>query len=355
MAKKSYRRKSKKPGLPPGSLIYTGLHKDRKAGISILSFNADEIVSDKGEDFNAVTASFDKKRVNWINIDTLHDIGLIEAVGNHFNIHNLILEDVLNVNHAPKIVEYDDHLFVILKLIRKNEAGEGLDMEHISILLGDHYLISFQESVEDPFDSIRDRIINNKGKVRGRNTDYLFFLLTDAIIDQYTEVMEDIISDTNDIEVELLENFNKGIVNKIIFLKKQLGEFRKTVSPASDSYKSILTSEFSYISREYINYFRDTYDHLKQIIENINSQRDMLNYLMDFNMSQVSNQMNQVMKTLTIIATIFIPLTFVAGVYGMNFEFMPELSWKWSYPLLLLLMLVSGIGMYIFMRRKKWF
>ncbi|MFU8844731.1 MAG: CorA family divalent cation transporter, partial [Bacteroidales bacterium] len=163
MAKKNYHRKSKKPGLPPGSLIYTGFPKDRKAGISILSFNADGIVSDKGEVFNAVIASFDKKRVNWINIDTLHDIELIEEVGNHFNIHSLVLEDVLNVNHAPKIVEYDDHLFVILKLIRKSETGEGMEMEHISILLGDHYLISFQESAEDPFDGIRERIIHNKG------------------------------------------------------------------------------------------------------------------------------------------------------------------------------------------------
>jgi magnesium transporter len=355
MAKKNNRRKSKKPGLPPGSLVYTGQPKDRKAGISILSYNADEVAAGKGENFSTVLTSFSKNRVNWINIDTLHDIELIEEIGNHFSIHSLVLEDVLNVNHAPKIVEYDDHLFVILKLIRKSETGEGLEMEHFSILLGDHYLISFQESTEDPFDGIRDRIINNKGKVRGRHTDYLFFLLTDTIIDQYTEVMDDMISDANDLEVELLENFNQGIVNKIIFHKKQLGEFRKTISPVADSYKTILTSELSYISREYINYFRDTYDHLKQISESINSHRDMLNYLMDFNMSQVSNQMNQVMKTLTVIATIFIPLTFVAGIYGMNFDFMPELAWKWSYPVLLFLMSGAGLGMFFYMRRKRWF
>jgi magnesium transporter len=215
--------------------------------------------------------------------------------------------------------------------------------------------LSFQEFKGDPFDPIRERIATGKGKARSRDAGYLFVLLLDAIVDQYFIMLDKINNAIAQIEMELFENPSESIVNKIIRQKKELNILMENILPVAEGLKSFRIDDSDFISNDYINYFNDVKDHLKQISDNIHNQRESLTSLMEFYMIRISNQMNQVMKTLTIIATIFIPLTFIVGIYGMNFRYMPELGWKWSYPLLMAFMFLGGVGWYIYMRKRKWF
>ena len=346
---------SEKVGLPPGSIIYTGDPKEGDTGITLLQYDLEKVKFIESHNFSEIYNQLVKEQVNWLNFDSLHDIDLITEAGSKFNIHNLSLEDIVHVGHQPKMEEYDDYLFFTLKIIKPNEQEDTFNIEHISFVLTNNLLISFQEYKGDPFEIIRDRIKAGKGKARGRGSDYLLFLLIDAIVDQYLLSIETINKHIADLELEIFERPNELVVTKIIEQKKVISAFRKIILPMRDSFKEITTGETDFISEDYYNYYNDVYDHIKNIVDHLDNQREMLTSLMDFYMSQISTQMNKVMQTLTIIATIFIPLTFLAGIYGMNFQFMPELEWKWSYPILLIIMFILGISMYIFMRRKRWF
>lgn len=346
---------SQKIGLPPGSIVYTGGPKDGKTGISILKFNEKEVESLALDSTSEIQDHISKDKVNWINFDSLHEVNIITEVGSSFDIHNLTLEDIVHVDHIPKLEEYDNYLFFTLKMIQPNQEERTFSVEHISFILFDNLLLSFQENKGDPFENIRERINTGKGKARGRGADYLLFLLLDAIVDQYLLSIEAINKYISDLEIEIFESPNDQIVKKIIDQKKILSELRKIIFPVRDGLKEIIRGETVFINGTYNNYFTDVYDHLINIVNNLDSQRETLTSLMDFYNSQVSTQMNKVMQSLTIIATIFIPLTFLAGIYGMNFQIMPELAWKWSYPILLLTMLILGVSMYIYMRRKRWF
>lgn len=353
--KKSSSRITEKVGLPPGSIVYTGQPKNLKTSISLSQYDKKDVSFSESADLAEITGLVKKDQVNWINLDSLHDVDLITKTGHHFNIHNLTLEDVVHVGHMPKMEEYDNYLYFTLKMIKPNKEDETFSLEHISFVLSENLLISFQENKGDLFDNIRERIKTGKGKARGRGADYLLFLLLDAIIDQYLLSVEVVNKLIADLEFEILENPNEQIVKKIIDQKKALSELRRFIYPVRDGLKEITKGEAEFINEDYYNYYNDVYDHIKSIVDHLDTQREMLTSLMDFYMSQVSTQMNKVMQTLTIIATIFIPLTFLAGIYGMNFQFMPELAWKWSYPILLLVMFFLGISMYIYMRRKRWF
>ncbi len=346
---------TKKVGLHPGAIVYTGSPKERKTGISLLQYDDKESEFFETFSFPDINEKINPNLVNWINFDSLHDIDLITLAGSHFNIHNLTLEDIVHVGHMPKIEEYENYLYFTLKIIKPNFEDGSFNIEHVGFVIIKNILISFQENKDDPFNNIRDRIKTGKGKARGRGSDYLLFLLLDAIIDQYLLSIEAVNKQIADLEIEIFENPNEKIVARIIELKKVISALRKIIFPVKDSLKMITIGEIEFISEDYYNYYVDIYDHAKNIVDHLDNQREMLTSLMDFYMSQVSTQMNKVMQTLTIIATIFIPLTFLAGIYGMNFQFMPELDWKWSYPVLLICMFVLGISMYIYMRRKKWF
>lgn len=353
--KRSQPKITEKVGLPPGSIVYTGAPKEGDTGITLLQYDKEKVKIIESQSFSEIYDQLDKEQVNWLNFDSLHDVDLITEAGGNFNIHNLTLEDIVHVGHQPKLEEYDDYLFFTMKIIKPNEQDETFSVEHISFVLKKNLLISFQEYKGDPFDLIRERIKVGKGKARGRGSDYLLFLLIDAIVDQYLLSIESINKHIADLELEIFERPNELVVTKIIEQKKLISAMRKIIFPMRDSLKEITTGETDFISEDYYNYYNDIYDHIKNIVGHLDSQREMLTSLMDFYMSQVSTQMNKVMQTLTIIATIFIPLTFLAGIYGMNFQVMPELAWKWSYPILLATMLVLGVGMYIYMRRKRWF
>ncbi len=353
--KKNPTQISQKVGLPPGSIIYTGVPKERKTRVTLFQYNEKDILNEELDNSTDLSKFIDQKKVNWLNFDSLHEVNVIVDAGSSFNIHNLTLEDIVHVHHQPKIEEYENYLFFTLKMIKPNPVDQTFSVEHISFVLYDNILLSFQEHKGDPFDNIRERIKTGKGKARGRGADYLLFLLLDAIVDQYLLSVEVVNKYISDLELEILENPNEHIVKKIIEQKKVLSELRKIIFPVRDGLKEITTEETEFISDDYFNYYNDVYDHIKNIVEHLDNQREMLTSLMDFYISQVSTQMNKVMQTLTIIATIFIPLTFLAGIYGMNFQNMPELSWELGYFVLLSIMLVLGVSMYIYMRRKRWF
>ncbi len=355
MAKKNNQRLNKKIGLPPGALVYTGATKEGETEITLISYNQDSFETHSSTDLKEITSKVQENRVNWINFDSLHNTALIEEAGKILNIHNLLLEDILDISHQPKVEEYDNFLFFTLKMLEHQKDGNEHQFDHISFVLGKNYLLSFQEYKGDPFDPIRERIATAKGKVRSRDAGYLFILLLDAIVDQYFVMLEKINSAIAQIEIELFESPSESTVNKIIRQKKELNTLMENIYPVAEGLKSFRVDDSDFISNEYMNYYNDVKDHLKQISDNIHNQRESLTSLMEFYMIRISNQMNQVMKTLTIIATIFIPLTFIVGIYGMNFHYMPEISWKWSYPLLMLFMLAGGVAWYIYMRRKKWF
>lgn len=353
--KRSQPKLSEKVGLPPGSIVYTGAPKEGKTIISLLQYDEANVDEAATENLDEIFTKIGKNKVNWLNFNSLHDTDLIIEAGKDFNIHNLTLEDIVHVGHQPKMEEYDNYLFFTLKMIKPEPEEELFSVEHISFVVMPDMLISFQEYKGDPFDNIRERIRTGKGKARGRGSDYLLFLLVDAIVDQYLLAIETVNKSIANLELEIFEDPRDHVVSKIIEQKKIISALRKIIYPVRDSLKDITTGETDFISEDYYNYFMDVYDHLKNIVEHLDNQREMLTSLMEFYMTQISNQMNKVMQTLTIIATIFIPLTFLAGIYGMNFQYMPELAWKWSYPLLLIIMLVLGIGMYIYMRRRRWF
>jgi magnesium transporter len=355
MAKKNSSRSNKKIGLPPGALVYTGAPKEGDTKITLISYNQESVENFGSLDLNEIHSKVQVDRVNWINFDSLHNTALIEEVGKIFNIHNLLLEDILDISHQPKIEEYDNFLFFTLKMLEIGKNGNDHLYDHISFVLGKNYLLSFQEYKGDPFDPIRERIASGKGKVRSRDAAYLFILLLDAVVDQYFLLLERINNAIAQIEIELFESPAEPIVNKIINQKKELNILMENISPVAEGLKSFRIDDSDFISNDYINYYNDVKDHLKQISDNINNQRETLTSLMEFYMIRISNQMNQVMKTLTIIATIFIPLTFIVGIYGMNFHYMPEIGWKWSYPILMIFMLVGGVSWYIYMRHRKWF
>ena len=292
--------------------------------------------------------------VTWINIDGLHSIETIEKIGKHFELHPLILEDILNTGQRPKCEDYEKCLFMVLKMLRYNDEDNSVRSEQVSLVLGQNFVISFQEAVGDVFEQVRDRIRNAKGRIRKMAADYLAYTLIDSIVDNYFLILERIGEQIESMEEELIAKPSDKTVRMIHSLKRELIFLRKSVWPLRELINSLQKTESSLITDSTEPYLRDVYDHTIQVIDTIESFRDMVSGMLDIYLSSISNQMNAVMKVLTIIATIFIPLTFIAGIYGMNFKYMPELEWRWGYGLVLLVMIAIAVIMLIYFRRKKW-
>lgn len=342
---------SKKHGLPPGSLIYTGNHRDLKPEITLFHYDNNNFTESEIKKQDIDTLSFSS--VSWLNVNGLEDISLIENIGKRFSLHPLVMEDILSINQRPKVEFYEHYIFIVLKMIYYCEDN-SITSEQVSIILTQDCVISFQEKPGDVFDPIRERIRMAKGMIRRKDSDYLCYSLIDAITDNYFSVMEGIGEYLEALEEIIIRNPTKNSMSKIHHTKRQLSQLRKSVWPLREVCSNIEKSESILIKRESKPYFRDVYDHSIQIMDTVESQRELLSGLLDIYLSSLSNRMNEVMKVLTIIATIFIPLTFITGVYGMNFHFMPELGYKWAYPASLGLMIIIGVGMVIYFKRKKW-
>jgi len=342
-----------KIGVPPGTLVYTG-DSQEYFEINVIDYSQNNYKEFNPKNIEECFQFKDSPTVTWINITGLHRIDIIEQIGKHYNLHPLVLEDILNVHQRPKIEYFDDYIFIVLKMLSYNESLKEIETEQVSVILGNNFVFTFQERKGDLFDPIRNRLRNNIGIIRKSSSDYLLYSLIDVIVDNYFLILEKIGIRIEDIEEKILLSPSTDIVRTVHNLKNNLIELRKTVWPLREVLSNLYKSDSELIKEKTSVYFRDVYDHTIQIIDTIETSRDIVSGLLDVYLSSISNRMNEVMKVLTIIATIFIPLTFIAGVYGMNFEFMPELKWKIGYPLVLLLMLLTAGGMLIFFRKKKW-
>jgi len=344
---------SKKAGLPPGSLVHVGRKKLENVEISIVDYtleNFEELTCKSPEE---CTPFKEKDSVSWINVNGLHDTQAIEKLGKIFNLHPLLLEDILNTGHRPKVEEFDECIFFTLKVLEITDTKKVIS-DQISFVLGDKWLISFQEKKTGLYDGLIQRVKESKGNIRKLGPDYLFYRLIDTIVDNYFIVTEKLSEATIELEPRVLKSPDNKSLQDIQQLKKQLIKFRKFVFPLREAIASLQREGYDLIQENTIRYIRDVYEHVLHVIDTIETHRDTMASIMDLYLSGVSNKMNEVMKVLTIIATIFIPLTFIAGIYGMNFENMPELHWKYGYFGALTVMLIIIVIMMFYFKRKKW-
>ena len=348
------KRHSRKAGLPPGTLVHIGERKAEQIRITLIDYNEQNFQERVVEKVEECFPFKEMPTVTWVNIDGLHQIEIIEKLGQHFGLHPLILEDILNTGQRPKCEDYGKCLFMVIKMLSYSNENSSIQSEQVSFVLGQNFVISFQEAVGDVFEQIRDRIRNAKGRIRKMSADYLAYALIDAVVDNYFLILEKMGEQIESMEEELIAKPSDNTVQRIHMLKRELIFLRKSVWPLRELINSMEKTESSLISDSTGPYLRDVYDHTIQIIDTVESFRDMVSGMLDIYLSSISNRMNAVMKVLTIIATIFIPLTFIAGIYGMNFKYMPELGWKWAYPAVWLVMTIVVIVMLIYFNRKKW-
>jgi magnesium transporter len=348
------KRSRKKIGLSPGTLIHIGDKKIGEVKISLMNYDQGQLLEKELTSIEDAFPYKDTPPVTWINVDGLHDVDVIDRIGRHFGIHPLTLEDIVNTGHRPKAEDFEDYDYIVLKMLTYDEEKSHIKAGQISFVLGPHYLISFQETEGDVFNFVRERIRRAKGRIRKSGCDYLVYALIDAIVDHYFLVLEKMGEKIELLEVELLENTQTENLQTIHHLKREMIFFRKQVWPLREILSTLMKEEASLIQETTQIFIRDLYDHTIQVMDTIESFRDVLSGLQDLYLSTVSNRMNEVMKVLTIMATIFIPLTFIAGIYGMNFEYMPELKWHWSYPMLWVLLVAIFVFMLFWFRKKKW-
>ncbi len=352
--KRTTKKRSSKAGLPPGTLVHVGEKKVESVRISYMDYDEQSFQEKQIPDIEECLKLKDTPTVSWINIDGLHDIELLEKLGKGFELHPLVLEDILNTGQRPKFEDHEKHIFIVLKMLSFNQESQSVEAEQVSLVLGPNYVISFQERIGDVFEPIRERIRNTKGRIRKMGPDYLCYSLLDAIVDNYFVILERFGEKIESMEEEVIGDPSERTVQQIHSLKREMIFMRKSIWPLRELIGGIQKSESSLINETTDIYMRDVYDHTIQIIDTIESFRDMVSGMLDIYLSSLSNKMNAVMKVLTIIATLFIPLTFVAGIYGMNFKYMPELEWRWSYPIVWLIMITIAIIMVCYFKRKKW-
>ncbi len=352
---------SQKKGLPPGTPVYIGEERTEKVKVTIVDYDSDRFEMHTAETVEECVPSKEKPGITWINVEGIHDISVVEKLGACFNLHPLIVEDIVNTEQRPKVDISDDYIFVVMKMITWDQAAKGIHVEQVSLIFGSSFVITFQEKQGDLFSSVITRIKNNKGRIRKSGADYLAYTLIDTIVDNYFKVLENIGADVEEMEEELVDNPTPETMHKIHFIKREMIFLRKSVWPLREIISALEREETLLIKETTIIYLKDIYDHTIQVIDIIETYGDIISGMLDVYLSSISNRMNEVMKVLTIIATIFIPLTFIAGIYGMNFNTaksplnMPELNWYFGYPLVLGLMAAIGIIMLIFFKKKKWF
>jgi magnesium transporter len=354
------KKRDKSLGLPPGSLVHVGKKRTEPVRITLFDYDKDHFEEKEIENITDCFSYRDTDTITWINIDGVHDPSQIEQIGTHFKIHPLVLEDIMNTGQRPKMESFDDYLYLVLKMLYQDEKTKEINAEQVSIILTKNVVISFQEKPGDIFTTIRQRIRNGKGRIKKMGTDYLSYSLIDAIIDHYFIIMESVGETIEDTEEILIEKPNPETLQSIHHLKADMIFLRKSIWPLRELINGLTREETPLITDATRIYLRDVYDHTIQVMDTIESYRDIISGMLDIYMSSVSNKMNEVMKVLTIFASIFIPLTFIAGIYGMNFNpnispfNMPELNWTLGYPFALIIMLLMASIMLVYFKRKNW-
>lgn len=341
--------------MPPGTIAYVGAKREFKVSAEIFYFNENEIYHKEHVDPFSIKDELRPNDVKWINITGIHDIEVIEYLGKTFCLHSLVMEDIAHAEQRPKLDDYEDFVYLALKMIDYNEKSKEITTEQLSIIFKNNTIVSFIEDDGDLFNVLRERLKKGNLKIRKSGSDYLLYSMIDIIVDNYFLVLEKIGDKLEDAEIRLLGDASKTDVNALHGLKRELIYLRKIIWPMRDVIGLLTKAEHKNILSNTQLYLRDVYDHCVQAIDTVETYRDLTSGLMDLYLSSLSNKMNLVMKTLTIISTIFIPLTFIVGVYGMNFDFMPELHSKIAYPLVWTVMVVLTIIMLIYFKKKEWF
>lgn len=342
--------RSAKVGLPPGTLVHIGRQSDRPGRLGVMQYNAETLTEQDDVTVDTLTAGAGV--INWVNMEGVHDVALLQALGNVYGLHPLVLEDIANTASRPKAEAFADSLFVTLKMIREVEGL--LLIEQVSVVLAQNTVLTFQEAEGDVLDGLRQRIRVGQGRARKAGADYLTYAILDGIVDHYFPVLERMADTLEDLEEEVFLRPNPGTVQALNTARRELLVLRKAIWPVRELITTLMRSESALLSESTEPFWRDVYDHALQVVDLLDSLRDMVTSLYDAYLSALSHRMNEVMQVLTIIGTIFIPLTFIAGIYGMNFAHMPELAWPWAYPATLLLMLGIAIGILWAFKRKGW-
>ncbi len=343
-----------RPGAIPGAIDFVGEQRLAKVQIDVIHYDGHDWSEQLDVSVRSCADFVCEDSITWMNVSGVHDVALVEHFGECFGLHPMTLEDIANTTQRPKVEEFPGYIFMVLKMIAFNEGRQAIDIEHVSVILGDHFVVSFLEDDGDVFDSVRDRIRSASGRIRWMKADYLAYSLMDAVVDNYflaVERMGDIIEEVDD---RLLEDPHPGDIKEIHGLKRGILSLRKAVWPIREELAMIVKSESPLLTAESRVFWRDLYDHSIQIIDLVETHRDILGGMHDTYLSTLSHRMNEVMKVLTIISTIFIPLTFIAGVYGMNFKEMPELEWRGGYYSVWVVMILIGVSLYLYFRRKQW-
>lgn len=349
-----FRVHAKKVGLPPGTLVHVGVQKTETPEISLIDYDAAHFDFQPRVSLEQLRPYRESESVSWINLTGIHDTTLLDGLGTAFGIHPLALEDILNTEHRPKIEEFEDSILIILKMLHFDEQTSTIDMEQVSLVVGRHFVLSFQEREGDVFAGLRERLQRSSGRIRSRGADYLAYALIDSIVDSYFHILEKIGDCLADIEEQLLASPDQLTLGHVHHFKRELLLLRKSVWPLREMVSELLKGELGFVSDDTRVFLRDLYDHTIQVMDTIELFRDTVSGLQDLYLSSVSQRMNEIMKVLTIMASIFIPVTFIAGIYGMNFEYMPELTWRWGYFAVWGVILAAVLGMLAYFKKRKW-
>jgi magnesium transporter len=348
------RKRSHTAGLSPGTPVYIGEKREGPSRFTVISY--DETRFEERE-VGSVEECLELRQatgVNWINVEGIHDVGMIEEFGRRFNFHPLIIEDVVNTAERPKIEDYGEYIFCVLKVFEPDGGATGGAIQQVSIILGPDYVLSFEEKKSKIFQAVEERVRKGKGRSRKMGPDYLAYALIDAVVDSYFATLEVVGEEIEAIEEELVLDPKREVLQKIHTLKREMIRFRRSVWPLRELINSLERLDTPLVKPATDVYLRDLYDHMIQIIDSVEAYRDILSGMLETYLSSVSNRMNEIMKVLTIIATIFIPITFLVGVYGMNFKFMPEIGWRFGYYIVWGIIVLSVVFMLVKFRQKKW-
>ncbi len=346
-------RAPRKTGLPPGTLIHRGTQKTAKSQLELLQYSQEELIHHTVQHVSQLDKLLRPGFCHWINLDGLHNVKIIEGLGKRFSLNPMMLEDILNTEQRPKFESVGDIVFFPMKMLYIN-SEKSFVTEQFSLVLGDDFLLSFREQENNYFDHLLDRIKDPTSKIRHKKNNYLFYRLVDTVVDNYFVVLDSVSDDVEAIEEEVYFKPTDNTLKRIQSVKKELINIRRTLYPMREAILKIKQTEHPILDETTVIYFDDVLDHIKILIDSYESSRDMVANLMDTYMTMISNRMNEIMKVLTIISTIFIPLSFVAGVYGMNFNYMPELAWKYGYFIVLGIMFLMIILMLRYFRRRHW-
>jgi magnesium transporter len=348
------KRGASKAGLPPGTLVHVGEERTEPVKLNVIDYDDNTFHEHTAQSLEECFHYSETKTATWIDVVGIHNVGMMEKLANHFHIHPLMMEDIVNSTTRPKAEEAEYHVFIALKMARFDDDTKELLMEQVSLIVSPHVVISFQETEGDVFNPVRDRIRNHRGRIRSLGIDYLAYSLMDMLVDHYFVVLEKIGDELEQMEENVMSEECEDLTHDLHHIKGELMLLRKAMWPMRDVMSQLSRGEVALFKKSTIPFIRDVYDHTVQVVDSIENYRELSSSLHDVQLSKVGQRANEVMKVLTMMSTVFIPLTFIAGIYGMNFDYMPELRWKYGYAMVWGVMLVIVVGLLAFFRKRKW-